>query len=134
MDVKVEGRAAAFMRGDITVEDLDFEELARGRFRDKNGGFTGRRPSMVPKDFHDACMREVIRRAQEDMTAALEDVVGALVGIVSGPAENKDKIAAAKVLMDRVLGKTPEKLEVKAKVTRFEAMLDKVIVDDDEDQ
>jgi hypothetical protein len=44
------------------VEGLDPEELARGQLKDKNGTFQGRPPSMVPREFHLACARELERR------------------------------------------------------------------------
>lgn len=44
------------------VEGLDPEELARGQLKAEDGTFKGRPPSLVPREFHLACQRELEAR------------------------------------------------------------------------
>jgi len=100
---------------DEFVATLSPEELARGMLRDKHGSFTGRPPSIVPRAFHDACIRELLGRGRilykENYIAAIE----AMTAIAQNPnAKESDRIKAATFVIERLEGKVPDKLEVSA--------------------
>lgn len=91
----------------------DDEELVRGMRKDKTGIFRGRPPVLVPKALHDEMVRRQMSRAMELLQDNLCAAVEVLVSIATRPtAEDKDRIVAAKLIIDRVLGKTPERVQL----------------------
>lgn len=97
------------LSGAIDVQDLDDEELSRGMCRDKNGGFTGTPPRMVPKGLHDRMVRELFQRADETLKSGLLDAAGSIVEIARGSAyEPADRIKAATWLWERLRGKVAD--------------------------
>lgn len=126
MDISKLTRWDQLIAGIISVDDLDNEELARGQCRDINGTFKGVAPKMVPKSLHDAMMRSLLSRAQEHFRAGLIDSVDALVSIAKGTAfEPADRIKAASIVIDRVMGKTPEVL-ITAEAKPWETIFDNI--------
>jgi hypothetical protein len=119
---------AQFLDGELTVEDMDDEELAKGRFRDKNGGFSGRPPAIVPKEFHDACVRRLLQRAEEMTREHFLTAVETFADIASSPAyEPKDRLKAAAYIWERTAGKVPDKVEIKAKLAKWEQDIEGII-------
>lgn len=97
------------LSGNISVQDLDDEELARGMCRDANGGFTGSPPRMVPKDMHDRMVRELFQRADQTLREGLLDAAESIVEIARGSAyEPADRIKAATWLWERLRGKVAD--------------------------
>lgn len=95
--------------GIISVEDLDDEELARGQCRGPNGRFGSAPPRMVPRELHDQMMKQLLSRAQQKFREGLLGSIDALNKIAQGDAfEPADRIKAAGMVIDRVMGKTPE--------------------------
>lgn len=97
------------------VETLDPEELVYGKLKDKNGRFTGRPPAWVPREFHQACIRELMRRGkrmwQENYLVAIESMTEIAAGKVKG-ASASDRLKAAQFVVERIEGKTPERVEI----------------------
>jgi hypothetical protein len=122
--VDLVGKMAQLANGVLSVTDMDNEELARMQFRDKNGGFTGRPPANLPRVLVEQIKRELISRAMTELQGGLLPSLKALQTIVdSKDAKDSDKIKAASIYLDRMLGKTPDKLEVSAEPTQFEKTL-----------
>lgn len=97
------------------VETLDAEELVRGKLKDKNGKFAGRPPAWVPREFHRACIRELMRRGQKlwqgNYLQAIEAMTAVAIGNVKG-ASASDRIKAAQFVIERIEGKVPERVQV----------------------
>jgi hypothetical protein len=97
------------------VETLDAEELVRGKLKDKNGGFQGANPAWVPREFHRACIRELMRRGQKlwqgNYLQAIEAMTKVAIGEVKG-ASAGDRIKAAQFVIERIEGKVPERIQV----------------------
>lgn len=99
------------------VAQLSVEELVRGKFRDKNGKMQGRPPKFVPREFQQACLRELMTRGQEmwmknylAAVQAMTDIAcGRGVGAVATPSE---RLKAAQFVVERMEGKIPERLVV----------------------
>lgn len=99
--------------GTDDIADWDDEELRRGRRRDRAGGFAGVDPQVVPKAITDELTRRLLSQAEEVMRDSLVDAVKVLVEIVQGEGfEAKDRLTATKMIMDRVMGKEPMRLEL----------------------
>jgi hypothetical protein len=113
--------------GKITVKDLDDEELVRLRFRDRHGGFSGRPPALIPTAVAEAMRKELLKRGQHRLEGSLIAALDRMHSILDDEdAEPRDKIAAAKFIIERVLGKAPEKIEVSGDL-RYEKVAARVV-------
>lgn len=124
-------RWAALLSGQLTVADLDDEEIAHGRLRSADGSFVGRRPA-IPSHLAQQMRSEYMRRIGDKFTQALPDLVDILVDIAKDPeAKHGDKIKAITLVTDRVMGKAVETVRVEG-ASAFDQMLaDAVGVDRD---
>jgi len=103
----------AVLMGTDDLSDWTDEELRYGRRLGKGGRFIGRPPKVVPKALHDELVRRTLASAQNLMRDNLEDAVEQLCIIARSPAvEAKDRLRAISMIMDRVMGKSPEKVEI----------------------
>lgn len=118
--VRVAGSTIDIIKDPDQIKDWDDEELERGRRRDKNGRFTGSAPTIIPME----CFRELNRRrlakAQQMMSQGVEPALEALLAIVGNPrSDDRDRIAAAKILLERGLGKEPQKMDVTVETPKW---------------
>lgn len=115
------------------VQTLTPTELARGQLMDKNGEFRGRPPSLVPRAFHDACIRELMARGkvlyQENYIAAIESMTEIAKNT---NAKESDRIKAAQFVIERLEGKAVERLVVTAE-DPFAAMMEGAVASLEED-
>ncbi|QPX62629.1 hypothetical protein SEA_WOLLYPOG_80 [Arthrobacter phage Wollypog] len=110
--------------GRLKVEDLDWEELLQGRLKDSTGKFSGAAPAVLPRSFHTAIAQEIIIRAESKFRENFDDAMKALIGLVNNektPA--RERLAAAQYVLERVIGKIPEKQEIKSEVTVFDQLV-----------
>lgn len=106
------------------VANLDEEELARGQLKDKNGGFGGRPPTMVPRDFHLACQRELERRFRELFSQDVIKVTKMYIQMAqSATIKDETKAKMLQYCMERVFGGIPKDVTI-----RQEAPWEQVIV------
>lgn len=125
---RVQGRMAQFMHGEITVEDLDDEELLQGRVRDREGMFRGRPPKLIPREFHEAITRELLSRGERIIREHYLKAIDTFVKIAADPnVEPKDRLKAAQYVWERMAGKLPDKVEVKAKVEPWQEDISAII-------
>jgi hypothetical protein len=105
--------ATAILTGEEDVADWTDEELRRGRKMDKNGAFRGRDPVMIPKAVTDELTRRLLSQAQAIMRDNLVAAVEILTEIATDPSvEARDKLKAISMIVDRVMGKEPTKVEL----------------------
>ncbi len=131
--VRLSKRITAFLDGEFSVEDLTVEELVRGQMRGADGVFH-RPPKLVPREFHQACMRELLRRGDELFQRHYIVAIQAMADIASDPGmEPKDRLKASQYIIERVAGKTPERLEVSV-ADPWQEALDEIVVVGSEDQ
>ena len=97
--------------GEITVADLDDEELKKMKIRNRMGEFGGRPPKQIPLWVHEEMRKEWLRRGQDAMDLALPKAVDALANICTTGAD-RDRLTAAQFLVERILGKMPEKVDL----------------------
>ena len=115
------------------LSDWDEEELVRGQRRDKNGQLRGKQPQMLPVNLHNELVRRRLRRAEGLLRDAVVDAVQALVDIANGSdVEDKDRLKAISMIMDRVMGKAPERIEVKAVKSKMQEAFRAMLVPDDD--
>lgn len=129
-NVRMGRNRSALLAPDADFSDWDDEEILRGRRRDKNGGWGGRPPLVVPTAVHQEVTRRKIRAAEAMLKDSLEEAVQMLRDVMNG--EDVDpgvRLRAANIIIERVMGKTPERIEVHATETPFETSLSKVFMD-----
>lgn len=92
-----------------SLDDWDDEELMRGRRRNKNGGFTGRPAKVIPAEVAKELTRRRFQRSFNLMADSLVDAALMLRSIVNDKrVEPADRIRAAELMFNRVLGKPRE--------------------------
>lgn len=100
-------RYQQFMAGQITVDDLDDEELAVGGFRNKNGGIT--KPRKLPREITEAFNRAIFDRAHQELKANTVSAARTVAEIMRNPVIEPDiRLKAASIMLDRNLGKAPQ--------------------------
>lgn len=111
--VRIGPANAAILHGEADLRNWDDEELLRGQRRAKTGSFVGRPPTVVPMAVHDELNRRRFSRAAEALNESLEEAVRVLREIVSdGRASHADRLKAAGMILDRVLGRAPERVQL----------------------
>lgn len=113
VQLQVTGKMAALYKGEISVADMDMDELARMQFKDKNGRFSGRPPTTLPAQLVNLIRHEMAGRLAEKRREVLEEMQEVLIGVARNKNESAaDRIRAANLIIERELGKTPDKVEL----------------------
>jgi hypothetical protein len=127
---QVPSRYDAFITGELSVEDLDMEELLKGQIRDTNGTFKGRPPKAIPREFHVKVTQELLQRAEANWREHMEDAMAVFVDIMKDPKKPAQfRLQAAQYVFERIAGKIPDKQVVEATVRKWEDVADAVIVE-----
>lgn len=129
-------RYAALLAGDIKIEELDDEEIARGRLRASDGTFGGRPPVILPEQVRQMFKRELIRRMQgrfEDMAFEAIERMGITMKDGEGSSESETEAGvtrtykegtgqakAAQYIIERVMGPIPKEVTVKTEASPWE--------------
>lgn len=89
--------------------DWDEEELLRGQRRPSCGYWSGRRPTRIPQGCYDELVRRTLLEAGDVLRRNAVAASTALAEIATSPATSDgDRIRAAGMILDRVMGKAPE--------------------------
>jgi len=116
----------------LSVEDLDTEELAKGRLKDKNGKFTGRPPRLLPRQILDAMRSEHHKRVNSILEESLSDMVKIMRGVaMDKTADPAVRLRAAIYIYERFMGKLPDRIEVN-KNEKVDAIIGKILYEADE--
>lgn len=110
--------------GRLKIEDLDWEELTRGQLRDVNGSFTGRKPALLPREWHDKLAAEIIKGAESQFRQNYDETMVQLMKLVKDkrtPA--RERLAAVIYIQERVIGRVVDKKEIKAEVNIFDDLV-----------
>lgn len=130
-------RYQAFIDGDLSVEELDDEEIQRAQLRNSVGTFTGRPPQSIPREFMLVIQREQQRRFQQFINEAVPEAQKAVLQLIKSnnlmPGD-ATRLKAAELVLERFAGKTPDRVEVKAEVTKFEGIAADILIDIEEDE
>lgn len=112
--VRLSAACTAVLTGLDDISTWDDEELRRGTRRNRDGTFKGTsRILVVPTEVHNELVRRTLSQAQTLMTNNLVQAVEALTEIATNPgSEDKDKLKAIQIIMDRVMGKEVQKVEL----------------------
>lgn len=106
-------RYQQFLKGIITVDDLDDEELATCGFRAKNGRIY--KPKNVPRDLAQGFTKAIYERAQTQLRALTVDAVDTVGEIMKNSANEPDiRLKAALSVIERNLGKPQQVISLTA--------------------
>lgn len=110
--LRLQGRYAQFLNGNIKVEDLDDDELAQGRLKAVDGTFKGRPPRVIPTEMVQAMRREWLSRAEAKLREALhQHGIGTLVDLAKNETiDPAVRLRAAEKIIERTMGKVPERV------------------------
>lgn len=103
-------RMQALFLGELSVEELDDEELIRAMPRQPSGKF-GRPSKVLPRELHTRCVQELFARADARMQARILDVVDTMLAVAtSEQASDSDRLKASQWIFERLRGKSPDTL------------------------
>lgn len=118
------------------LEEWDAEELARGRPRDKNGGWTGSPPAYVTRAFHEQIIKRFQVVVREEMNRHTVEALVVMQKILTDESVDMNgkplvspstKLQAATYLLDQVVGRPTQKTEAEISV-KLQTMLGAVMV------
>lgn len=121
-------RMDQYLAGELKVKDMTDKELAKGRWAGADGKFKGQPPKMMPKKFFDELRAETIIRWNAALVEDLEPMKQVLRDIALNRKASADaRHKSAIYLIERVVGKVPEKSEVKLEVAKWEEDIEGVL-------
>lgn len=133
--VRVKSRWQQLIDGEITVDDLDDDEIMAGRVKNKNGEFSGRPPKMMPREIIDGLRMEFHRRVDRKFEDGLQTALDTLEDVMtSRMAAAPARVRAAEVWIERVRGKVPDNVIASITVSKFEEGIESLLVDTEEDE
>ena len=117
------------MNGTLSVEELDDEECVRGQLRASDGSFRGRPPKAVPRELYLKMQSEAAKRWENKLKGMVDLSIEALGKLVTGGRSEMVRYQAAVYLVERTMGKIPDKVQVSAEIKRWEDVASNILVD-----
>lgn len=122
--------------GELKISEMDDKELEKGKWRNSSGTFKGVGwAKVVPKKFSDELDAERVRRWNKKVQEELDPSLQALKSIRDNPRASADaRLKSAIYLIERSVGKVPEKSEIKLEVAKWEQDIDGILVGDEDNE
>src|ERR1700754_1241139 len=118
-------RVQQFMSGFLSIEDLEDDEVIGSYVRNSEGRRIA--TTKMGVRFQQAMVKELVRRMNRFMQMKLPNMINVLTDIAESDfAEPADRIRAANLIIERVLGKTPEVLVHGTTEKPYETLLEKM--------
>lgn len=118
-------RYRQFLAGQITIDDLDDEELACCGFRTARGSIF--KPRNVPRELAQAFQRAIYDRAQQELRSLTVEAAQTMGEIMKNKNVEPDiRLKAALSIIERNLGKTPQVIAV-AEAKAYEEVFDGIL-------
>lgn len=126
--VRVGETSTRVLTGEDDLSGWDNEELRRGRRRAQTGArkgtFHGADPKVVPKALHDELVKRTLDAAAKLLQENLQAAVEVLIDVVTDEdVEPKDRLRAIQMIMDRTMGKAPDKVEISGEMKPWQIAL-----------
>lgn len=123
--------------GEITMKEfvktLSPEELVRGQMKAEDGTWRGAPPKWIPAEFHNECTRELLKRGDLLWREAYLDAIQVFMAIARNEdIEPQHRLKAAQYVVERIAGKTPEKIEV-AVAQPWETLISGIVAEAEDD-
>jgi hypothetical protein len=114
------------------VKTMTTRELARGNLRAEDGSWEVRVPNWVPREFHRACMAELLRRGSVNYKSAYLKAIKVFTDIIDDPeAEPALKVKAAQYVWERIEGKVPERVQIQEAAPWQDTLLEAVVSEEE---
>lgn len=132
-------RLDMLISGELSIQDLDDEEIQRMQLRNAAGDFRGRAPLYIPREMAMAFRQEFFARFQRDMAVRVPDAMRAISEMVNSrhlmPGDST-RLRAAELVLERVFGKVTQNVDQHVTVEKgksFEDFVGEAIIDVEED-
>jgi hypothetical protein len=128
-------RLDLLIKGDLSIEDLDDDEIRRMQLRNASGDFRGRAPLYIPREMAMAFRQEFFRRFQRDMQEKVPSALKALDEIIASrhlAPGDAARIRAIELVLDRAFGKVTQNIDQHVTVQKeksFEDWVGDAIID-----
>lgn len=121
----------AIAEGILDLEDWDDEELIRGYRRNRDGRW-GPPPKYVPREIQQALFRRIAARGDKKMRGAYLASIETLIHLAHNASSEKVQLEATRELMNRVVGKIPDRIHVAQEQPWEEFLADSILPIGDE--
>lgn len=125
--LKISQNTADILAGEEDLSLWDDEELRKGYRRDRNGTWRGRPPSIIPAAVHTELVRRTFSKANLEMLDNLGKAVETLVELLDD-ADSTVRLKASAIIIERIMGKTPVKLDVSVIKAKWEEALSASVI------
>jgi len=128
-------RLDLLIKGELSIEDLDDEEIRRMQLRNSAGDFRGRAPLYVPRDMALAFRQEHFRRFQKEMAELVPDAIKAIKEQLNSrhlAPGDATRLRAAELVLERNFGKVTQNVDQHVVVDKgksFEDFVGEAIID-----
>lgn len=132
-------RLDMLISGELSVEDLDDEEIQRMQLRNNAGDFRGRPPLWVPHQLAQALRHEAFKRFQRQMQEMLPDAITAHKEMISSrhlAPGDAARLSAIKEVYERTFGKVTQNIDQHVVVDKgktFDDFIEAALVDTEEE-
>lgn len=132
-------RLDLLISGELTIEELDDEEIRRMQLRNSAGNFGGRAPHWVPRDLALAFRAEFFRRFQRDMQERVPQAMQALDEMLASrhlAPGDATRLRAVELVLERTFGKVTQNVDSHVVVDKgktFEDFVGDAIIDVEEE-
>ena len=117
------------VNGRIPLEELDDDEISQIRLKASDGRFGGPKP-IVNRRLATDFRRELMKRADLKVQAEVMRMFSVIAEVAtSAESTGSEKTRAAQYLIERALGKVPDKVEVTAEVKPWEGTVMGILTD-----
>lgn len=121
------------------VQDWDLEELARGKIRNKNGGFTGGRPKWITPAIQSEAKRRLLDETYGLLAGHVDQAVKTMGNLLTSDetddngkplVDARTKFAAAAFIIEHMIGKPKALVEISATEDTRNAIAAAIVLDD----
>ena len=119
-------RQEALTKGYLSVKDLDDEELRAGKCRNPSGIIprTSGKTETIPKDLYDDFVAEHQARWEQNLRERLDVMTEVIASVaLDDTVEPRDRVEAAKYIIERVAGKPTERMNVTVQRAPWEELV-----------
>lgn len=129
--VQYTGRALALISGEISIHELTMDELRLGKLMNDEGKFVGGTPKPLPPVIVAQMRRELNTRLLDEFNKHGQDAIQTIIDVMyagegasSGPMQKDGtgRLKAAQYVIERIVGKIPDKLETTQNVTIWQGV------------
>lgn len=126
----VPDRYDAFVKGEITIDDLDDEEIMRAQIKNADGNFKGRPPKYVPHEFAQAIVakqHELVASRIAGLVTQAFDTLSDVMGKPFPQPGDSARVKAAQLVLERYLGRVPETVNIRQQKNEWESNKERFI-------